>query len=409
VNSLFISCMQPALSKVNSELIGLHLQKSSPVQTNKDHIDRGIRKYDSPIQNILMTADAQGLSPLVARNLFTQAKHLSDCWTEKLKQILIKNTQNNLQFLGELTKITCTLESIGIKHLCLKGPVLGLELYDSISYRESCDLDILVGIEQTPLAIEALQDIGYTPIEPKSLLSSSKYTSVAKDILLQNSKNGVIVELHWRLAKRGLNSYIDDLEFLWQSKHSYIQYENHQFASLESTDNLIYLCVHGNLHAWSRLSWLCDIDQLIKKADIEWNRIDLASRRNISMRPVFVALLLCRYFFQTDIPPNIAQLAHQDRIAGKLANKILSRSPNSSAKSRQAIVRDNVYVSRTFFRGIKRSAYMGKLIVCPTKRDFLESPHHANSILLLLLMRPFRLIGGRLAPRIRLLSAIFQS
>jgi hypothetical protein len=61
---------------------------------------------------------------------------------------------------------------------------------------------------------------------------------------------------------------------------------------------LIYLCLHGGRHVWERLSWICDINEMISsREDIDWEQINKEAKRLRCEKALGLGLYLVNEFF----------------------------------------------------------------------------------------------------------------
>jgi hypothetical protein len=73
--------------------------------------------------------------------------------------------------------------------------------------------------------------------------------------------------------------------------------------NLSFDDLLIYLCLHGARHCWERLSWICDINEIISaKEDIKWEQINKEAKRLGCEKALGLGLYLINEFFGRRTP-----------------------------------------------------------------------------------------------------------
>jgi hypothetical protein len=75
--------------------------------------------------------------------------------------------------------------------------------------------------------------------------------------------------------------------------------------TLRPEDLLLVLCVHAAKHVWVQLSWLCDIAQLAKSQQLDWNAIQDEARRLGIERIVSLNLFLAHKLLGSPLPPTI--------------------------------------------------------------------------------------------------------
>ncbi|MCY4148339.1 MAG: nucleotidyltransferase family protein [Gammaproteobacteria bacterium] len=219
------------------------------------------------------------------------------------------NARGLMQITGLNLAVEC-LDQHGIPVLVLKGMPLSEHLYGAPLARENSDIDILIPPVAMNSAVDALCMNGWKPRsppwQPKSVLN--RYF----DRYVNNrtfSGPGGVLELHHRLTNNPylLHSSFEELD----SRAMQVEINGAPFRTMGNSDLLIYLCVHGQLHRWSRLKWLCDIAALmdIMTEDGYMKALKHAQSQGLSPRAVFgTALKLCNETFSMDLPESGASL-----------------------------------------------------------------------------------------------------
>lgn len=196
---------------------------------------------------------------------------------ENMMQILYgeyrKNTLQMLQLSGEMEKISRIFIENQIQLLFLKGPVLAYDLYGDISLRTCRDLDILVPRKDIEKAENLLLDLGYINEEGPILLNERKWKNHHTEY--SHPKKGIQVEIHWRLHMPPMKE--PTFNELWKRKRS-ITFTNYPIFFLGEEDLFLHLVVHGARHAWFRIRWLKDIDQIVKKG-MDLKKVNLLIRK----------------------------------------------------------------------------------------------------------------------------------
>ena len=96
-----------------------------------------------------------------------------------------------------------------------------------------------------------------------------------------------------------------------------------QLLTLAPPDLLLTLFVHGAKHGWTRLAWLCDVAELLRKhQDLDWDSL-LAQARALGIeRIVHLGLNLVADKLDVGLPREIGDRLEQDRVAKQLSNKL---------------------------------------------------------------------------------------
>ena len=219
-------------------------------------------------------------------NLFSESFKKSINIEFSSNQLLaLKNKR--FEFLFEEFLVTSNIFGFAFKGLSLAN-----DYYGDIAMRQVYDVDLYVEQSSLQKAHEWLLNLGY-----REHIGYSKLTTLQKKYIVStghdlsyftDDKNlPALVELHWRL-KEGLGG------FSLEPK-----------GKLNQVDEFLYLCVHGTEHAWFRLKWLCDILQIIKYREFDWDEVrERAVELNCTTHLSITWLILNR-FFQNQIPSQI--------------------------------------------------------------------------------------------------------
>lgn len=160
------------------------------------------------------------------------------------------------------------LSEAGIESLLLKGAAFSLLYYESQALRPMADLDILVPIQQSQLALDYLR-------ENEWKVSTKNFVALSEDYL--RTHNGITlkqpgkceIDLHWHALHEGLSSGDDDA--FWHTSKSLVAY-GEQTKTLSDADHLFHCCVHGlRWNSLSPIRWTADAHVIISNApDLDW-------------------------------------------------------------------------------------------------------------------------------------------
>jgi hypothetical protein len=87
-------------------------------------------------------------------------------------------------------------------------------------------------------------------------------------------------------------------------------------------DLLLVLSVHAAKHVWERLIWLCDIAQILKRENLDWDWVQARVRQFGIERILHITLLLANHLLTAPIPAAIEEVTAEDRAARAFADKI---------------------------------------------------------------------------------------
>ncbi len=215
-----------------------------------------------------------------------------------------------LQACAGLKDIGDAFESRGVAYIVMKGLAISERFYGSRAERQSIDIDILVDESEIDPAVEALLKLGFeyeeAPNIPAYCESLVRY--VRKDVKLVRARDGLAVELHWRL---GRNQYLLPWQFsdaLRLSEHLTIAGAQHRVFKPSAL--LVYLACHGSMHKWFRLKWLTDIQRLVSAMPAkEFDEACEIARRAGCLRILATTIDLAERLYGCRPPSQAADLA----------------------------------------------------------------------------------------------------
>ena len=212
--------------------------------------------------------------------------------------------RRGLRQLADLREATDRLAASGIPSLVLKGLPLSVRLFGTPLARDCIDIDLLVPREQAAEAAQALASGGWRLVKPSFHPTPARirhYDRFVKDRLFIGPHG--MLELHHRLVN---NPFLLRASFETLSASAVsVEIGGHAFASLGDGDLMVYLAIHGQLHRWSRLKWLCDMAALLASMDEDRlvAAVERCRREGLRLEPAFgAALLLCSEMFHVDPP-----------------------------------------------------------------------------------------------------------
>jgi hypothetical protein len=347
--------------------------------SHKRHANRIPQILARPIDwdRMLGLVDYHRVVPQVYREL-SAFSHLVPA--EQLDALRLRyqdNARKTLWFTAELVGMLNHLESAGIEALPYKGPVLAETLYGEVTQRQFGDLDILILLSDVPKAKATLLRLGYSCEPDLCQQEEPAYIATGCGYVFHSPAVRNLLDLQWRIVPRFYAIDFDVAAFLERAdeivvasvatqaplkKHNETSWNSREAApecsprrkpwvenetrlspsgapdqdknqpqpslgrpmrTLRGEDLLLVLCVHAAKHVWVQLSWLCDIAQLTKSRQLDWNAIqDEASRLGIE-RIVNLNLLLAHKLLAASLPPQIQERLQDDPFTTVLADDIL--------------------------------------------------------------------------------------
>jgi len=269
-------------------------------------------------------ARRHSILPLIYRQLQTHASDLvPNDRLVQLKQSYQENVARNLVLTSELMTLLRTFTTAGIESIPFKGPALALIAYDDLSLRRFVDLDVIVKKEDVFRARDILLQAGYKT--PKPLNEDQQLVLLRTQHCLQfNRENGrMIFELHWNVASDLFASPVSVTD-LWRQLID-IEIAGQVVKSFSADDLLFSLCVHGSRHIWERLSWICDVAELIKRQQLDWAMLMDRAIKTDCERMFYLGLFLAERLLGASLPAEVRAKFETDEYLQTLTEGIAAR------------------------------------------------------------------------------------
>jgi hypothetical protein len=234
-------------------------------------------------------AGRQGAMPeAVRRTLAAQAK---------------AQARNGLALAGEAVRIAAAFDAATTSVAFLKGPVLSHQLHGDLGRRHSRDLDLIVAPGDRAAAAALLSGLGYRAAGDFDMATAGSWTAQLNEWEYRHEHSGIIVELHWRFCP---NMRLAEPLSRFASWGSVAVGTGRGLRTLTGDSLAAYLCLHGSLHAWSRLKWLADLDALMACHGPEGPErlLSFAARAELT-RPVAQGLALAGTLLDMPLSPTV--------------------------------------------------------------------------------------------------------
>jgi hypothetical protein len=324
-------------------------------------------------------------------------KHASDLvpreFLRKLKQQYLENAARNTVLTAELCRLIGLFAAAGIEAIPYKGPALASFAYDNLALRRFVDLDVIVKKSDVLKAREVLLNQGYAPTKSLSLTQQEFLLRTQHNMQFARDNRRLIVELHWEVAPHLFASSVS-AEKLWQDLVT-ININGTQVKTLAADDLLFSLSVHGSRHLWERLSWICDVAELIQRHTFNWTRLLERSANADTERMFLLGLFLAEKLLDARLPPEVKQRCDGDERLESLADSVVEHLFNGTthvpATSRE-IFRYNINVRKTLSARARYVVYAFR----PTDSDLRGRSFPSALNFVYYLIRPFRLIRTKI-------------
>jgi hypothetical protein len=240
----------------------------------------------------------------------------------ELRQEARSNAAFALLMTGELCQLLELFAAHGIPALPYKGPALAAEFYGSPAQRQFRDLDVLVRPADLPRARALLHEHGWHTEE--SYQGAREQAFVRHYDSFKYFRANVLLELHWRVTERRFVFPLSVDELLTRAGSLTLQGRRVMVSSVE--DTLLVICFHGAQHLWERLSWLCDVAQLLAtRPALDWDKLLSRTKMLGCERVLWLSLRLARDYLHAPVPEHIARRLETDDAAQALAKQAAGR------------------------------------------------------------------------------------
>lgn len=323
---------------------------------------------------------------------------------DSFRQWYQRHSFRNLLITAELLKLHKLFARQGIPMIAVKGAVLAKQVYGDVRLREFGDLDIVIHMSDLGRTIELLLKNGFVDTFQINIDPDSTYVKSHYNYALSHKTGLFSVEIHWRLWQSEFGSLIK-LEDVWQLARPVKFNDREEVLTLTGSDLLLYLCAHGSKHQWSRLSWICDVNELLRSGvEIDWQTVIAQNQRFRSLRMVLFGVYLAHSVFETPLPAPLQSLIARDpeipALAREIQDRLIQRADHSGELGYYLRIREHwidklLHLTRLAGRQMIPNDRDTSLIKLPRRLFFL---YYLIRPIRLLLERVLRLNTGKRNP-----------
>ena len=308
----------------------------------------------------------------------------------RLKQHYQENAARNLLLTTELLRLLASLEAAGIDAIPYKGPALAVTAYGDLTYRRFLDLDVMVRKQDVGPACEVLLKAGYSTAVDWSNSQQELLLRTQHNLQFTREEQRLIVELHWEVTSQ-LFARSLQAESLWERLVE-TRLQEVPVKALALEDLLLSLCVHGSKHLWERLSWICDIAELVtNRKEINWNVVSERTASGEVSRMLGLGLSLANRLFDASIPDAMHQKLKADSALNGLVDDTCKRIFQRG--DRELIsVNENVRFNFQMREGWRSRLRYFRMIFRPTDADVAAVSLPGRLSFGYYLVRPFRFL-----------------
>jgi hypothetical protein len=262
---------------------------------------------------VLRLADQHGAASLLYQNLARLRNGVPSTALNSLRQEYELNIHRSLFLARELFRILDCLDTLGIAVISYKGLVMSEAYYGDMAMRRSGDMDLFVRKRDVARIKNAVRDLGYTPRVLIPQDAEADYIASGYECTFDSPAGKNLLELQWALQPR-FYAVDFDMDGLFERAVN-VTVAGRPVKTPSPEDLLLVLSVHAAKHVWGRLIWLCDIAQIVKRQNLNWDWIQSQARAIGVERILHITLLLTNRFLATAIPAPTESAVAADRAA----------------------------------------------------------------------------------------------
>lgn len=226
---------------------------------------------------------------------------------------------SNLEQVGELIRVLDLLSAAGIRALPYKGPLLAHVAYGDLGSRRFGDLDVLVARSDVRRVVDLLVVDGYdagslTPRRLEALLRHGHDWALTK-------AGRFVLEVQWAVADRaharprGVEPLLD--------RAATTSLAGREIPTLDPTDQVVVLAIHGGIHLWTRLAWVCDLAEALRLEGVDPDRALALARGVGASRMLLLGIHVVERVLRFTPVAELAGAARADADVMRLADELL--------------------------------------------------------------------------------------
>jgi hypothetical protein len=269
---------------------------------------------------VLRLADEHCTSSLLYRNLSRLVDVVPSPVPESLRRRYEANVHSSLLLARELIRVLDCLDALGIEVIPYKGIVLSEVYYGDMALRRSGDIDLFVRKQDVARIKKAVLELGYTERVPIPVEAEEDFIASGYECSFDSPAGPGLLEIQWALQP-GFYAVDFDMDGLFERAEK-VMVGGHRVQTPSPEDLLLVLSVHAAKHVWGRLIWLCDIAQILRRENLNWDWVQSRARGFGIERILRVTLLLANQLLAMPLPPAIEPAVLADRTARAFADEV---------------------------------------------------------------------------------------
>jgi hypothetical protein len=206
---------------------------------------------------------------------------------------------NLLPKLSEFLSVSELFRKEGIRSIPLKGPLLSHRLYGDATARLYFDLDFFMEAGLVVHAVTILKEKGYSAVFfdiPREKCQQKIFYRHIKEIYLYHPEKEVSIEIKWNLFGGRIIDNSRMLSVISGHLQPY-EFKGTTFRVFTPAFELLFLVIHGGLHAWRRLKWLVDVKDYLERIPFDETEFIGLTKQFHAERMVTVCNEILKCFF----------------------------------------------------------------------------------------------------------------
>jgi hypothetical protein len=264
--------------------------------------------------------DQHGMSSLVYQGFMQITDAVPACVLANLRKRNQQNIVKSLFLIRELIRILDRLQPLGIEVIPYKGVVLSQMVYGDAALRQSGDIDLFVRKHDVEAIKQAVCELGFVPRFTIPAAAERDFLAAGYELTFDSPAGKNLLELQWSLQPH-FYAVDFDMEGLFRRAVS-VSVTGYAMKTPAPEDLFIVLAVHAAKHVWGRLIWLCDIAQILRQYELDWQSIRRRATELGIERMLSVTLLLANRLLQATIPNAWQETIADDKTATDFAHEI---------------------------------------------------------------------------------------
>ena len=285
---------------------------------------------------LISTAREHGLMPLLYRHLNAIHSAIPAEQFHIIKQESVENCQSVLHLVGRLTKLLNTFNEQRIPVLVFKGPILAELAYGEKNLRQAGDLDVLIKRADFDRTKNLLEGLGYRMAPALTPSQQAAHVNFHCEIQFMRDNGFTVVDLHWSLTPKAFSVALDVDGMLERSQT--VSIGGMKVSTFGLEDLILFQCVHGAKHSWSRLEWISSLAEVIRNAEfIDWEVLINRAGDARAVKVLALGLSLARQVGDAPIPQSIGARIDPTHSMEKFATAMLATMFKSGAKEYRTV------------------------------------------------------------------------